>query len=158
MPSPTVEELKMHEPERLWWERVRARGSLWYIVSKGLIFLVAFPLLGVGVLGWTWSAQLLVEGWMIGLFWGAFINGGQTCAALKRLYVHDDVYDEVCEELVKFARKMPMGNGVEDDVVIGPVQNLKQYDIVSNLVEDAEKKGRVLLGGRQQCNPQGRSD
>ena len=29
-----------------------------------------------------------------GLFWGGFINNGQTCAALKRLYVHDDVYDE----------------------------------------------------------------
>ena len=31
-----------------------------------------------------------------GLFWGAFINSGQTCAALKRLYVHDSLYDEVC--------------------------------------------------------------
>ena len=30
-----------------------------------------------------------------GLFWGAFINTGQTCAALKRLYVHTDVYDDV---------------------------------------------------------------
>ena len=89
------------------------------------------------------------------LFWGAFINGGQTCAALKRLYVHDDVYDEVCEELVKFARKMPMGNGTEDDVVIGPVQNLKQYEIVSDLVEDAEKKGRVLLGGTKKLKKKG---
>ena len=33
------------------------------------------------------------------LFWGAFINTGQTCAALKRLYVHTDVYDEVCAAL-----------------------------------------------------------
>ena len=72
MPTPTVDELKMHEPERLWWERVRARGSLWYVVSKGLVFLVAFPLLGVGVLDWAWSPRLLVEGWMVGLFWGAF--------------------------------------------------------------------------------------
>jgi len=34
------------------------------------------------------------------LFWGAFINTGQTCAALTRLYVHEDVYDSVCEALV----------------------------------------------------------
>jgi acyl-CoA reductase-like NAD-dependent aldehyde dehydrogenase len=34
-----------------------------------------------------------------GLFWGAFINGGQTCAALKRLYVHESIYERVCEEL-----------------------------------------------------------
>ncbi len=38
-----------------------------------------------------------------GLFWGAFINTGQTCAALKRLYVPDSLYDAVCEELVAVA-------------------------------------------------------
>ena len=82
-----------------------------------------------------------------GLFWGAFINGGQTCAALKRLYVHDDVYDDVCDELVAFARKMKIGKGSAEDVVIGPVQNERQYDIVAGLVRNAKRKGRVLLGG-----------
>jgi acyl-CoA reductase-like NAD-dependent aldehyde dehydrogenase len=84
-----------------------------------------------------------------GLFWGAFINGGQTCAALKRLYVHDDVYEEVCEELVNFSRKMPMGDGTDEDVVLGPIQNQKQYNIVVDLVDDARRKGRILLGGNQ---------
>ena len=82
-----------------------------------------------------------------GLFWGAFINSGQTCAALKRLYVHDDVYDEVCDELVAFARKMKVGEGTDEDVVLGPVQNRRQYDIVTRLVRSAESRGRVLLGG-----------
>lgn len=82
-----------------------------------------------------------------GLFWGAFINGGQTCVALKRLYVHDNVYDEVCDELVAFARKMKVGNGMNEDVVIGPIQNEKQYGIVSGLVRSAKSKGNVLLGG-----------
>ena len=82
-----------------------------------------------------------------GLFWGAFINSGQTCAALKRLYVHDDVYDEVCDELVAFARGMKVGEGTNEDVVMGPIQNRKQYDIVTGLVQSAESKGRVLLGG-----------
>ena len=50
-----------------------------------------------------------------GLFWGGFINNGQTCAALKRLYVHDDVYDDVCKELVAFAKSIPMGDGLADD-------------------------------------------
>ena len=44
-----------------------------------------------------------------GLFWGAFINNGQTCAALKRLYVHDDVYDDVCSALVDYAKNIPVG-------------------------------------------------
>ena len=69
---PTVDELKMDETERAWWERVRARGALWYVVNKGLAFLILFPALGLGVLDWDWSPSLLVEGWMIGLFWGAF--------------------------------------------------------------------------------------
>ncbi len=82
-----------------------------------------------------------------GLFWGAFINSGQTCAALKRLYVHDDVYDEVCDELVAFAKKMKVGEGSNEDVVLGPIQNRRQYDIVAGLVQSAESRGRVLLGG-----------
>lgn len=69
---PTVDELKMDGVERQWWERVRARGALWYVVNKGLAFLILFPALGVGVLDWDWSSRLLVEGWMVGLFWGAF--------------------------------------------------------------------------------------
>ena len=46
-----------------------------------------------------------------GLFWGAFINNGQTCAAMKRLYVHDSIYDEVCENLVAYAKNIPVGDG-----------------------------------------------
>jgi phenylacetaldehyde dehydrogenase len=83
-----------------------------------------------------------------GLFWGAFINTGQTCAALKRLYVHDAIYDAVCEELTAVAAAMPMGNGLDEASVLGPLQNRQQYDIVATLVNAArESGGRVLLGG-----------
>lgn len=83
-----------------------------------------------------------------GLFWGAFINTGQTCAALKRLYVHDSVYDEVVDELAAFAAKVPMGVGVEEQNVLGPLQNKMQFDIVDRLVESAKSSGaRVVLGG-----------
>jgi acyl-CoA reductase-like NAD-dependent aldehyde dehydrogenase len=83
-----------------------------------------------------------------GLFWGAFINTGQTCAALKRLYVHDDIYDAVCEELTKVAAAMPMGVGLDEANVLGPLQNRAQYDIVAGLVEAARDSGaRILLGG-----------
>jgi acyl-CoA reductase-like NAD-dependent aldehyde dehydrogenase len=82
------------------------------------------------------------------LFWGAFINTGQTCAALKRLYVHTDIYDAVCEELTKVAAAMPMGNGLDENNVLGPLQNKAQYDVVANLVEAATGSGaRILLGG-----------
>lgn len=82
-----------------------------------------------------------------GLFWGCFINNGQTCAALKRLYVHEDVYEEVCAALVDFARNIPVGNGMDEGSILGPIQNRMQFEKVSGLVEDAKGKGRVLLGG-----------
>ena len=83
-----------------------------------------------------------------GLFWGAFINNGQTCAALKRLYVHDDVYDEVCDSLAAFAKNIPVGDGLDEKSVLGPIQNRRQRDKVANLVQAAKSAGgRVLLGG-----------
>ncbi len=83
-----------------------------------------------------------------GLFWGAFINTGQTCAALKRLYVHEDVYDAVCEALTEVAAAMPMGEGRDERNVLGPLQNRAQFEIVADLVEKARAGGgRVLLGG-----------
>jgi acyl-CoA reductase-like NAD-dependent aldehyde dehydrogenase len=83
-----------------------------------------------------------------GLFWGAFINSGQTCACLKRLYVHDSIYDQVCEALSAYANAIKLGDGLAEDSILGPVQNKMQYDIVSSYVQDAiEKGGRLLTGG-----------
>ena len=82
------------------------------------------------------------------LFWGAFINTGQTCAALKRLYVHDSLYEEVISALKDVAERMPMGNGLDEANVLGPLQNRKQFDIVVDLVEDAKAHGgRIITGG-----------
>lgn len=82
------------------------------------------------------------------LFWGAFINTGQTCAALKRLYVPDAIYDEVCAALVAVAENMPMGVGLDEHNVLGPLQNKAQFDIVDRLVTAAKDSGaRVLTGG-----------
>jgi acyl-CoA reductase-like NAD-dependent aldehyde dehydrogenase len=82
------------------------------------------------------------------LFWGAFINTGQTCAALKRLYVHSDVYDDVCAALVEVARAMPMGRGLDETNVLGPLQNRAQYEVVARLVDAARDAGaRILVGG-----------
>ena len=91
-----------------------------------------------------------------GLFWGAFINTGQTCAALKRLYVHESQYDAVCSELTAVAAAMPMGNGLDENNVLGPLQNRQQYDIVARLVEAARESGaRVLIGGNPDADQPG---
>ncbi|MEO1308553.1 MAG: aldehyde dehydrogenase family protein, partial [Pseudomonadota bacterium] len=82
-----------------------------------------------------------------GLFWGGFINMGQTCAAMKRLYVHEDVYDGVCDALVNYTKNIPMGDGMDEGSIMGPVANQMQFDKLKGLVDDAKGRGRVLLGG-----------
>ncbi len=91
-----------------------------------------------------------------GLFWGAFINTGQTCAALKRLYVHESQYEAVLSELTAVAQAMPMGNGLDENNVLGPLQNRQQYDIVARLVEAARESGaRVVIGGNPDADQPG---
>lgn len=90
------------------------------------------------------------------LFWGAFINTGQTCAALKRLYVHEDLYEAVCGALTAVAEAMPMGVGLDEGNVLGPLQNRAQYDVVARLVQAAKDSGaRVLLGGNPDADRPG---
>ncbi len=88
-----------------------------------------------------------------GIFWGAFINNGQTCGALKRLYVHESIHDTLCAAIVAYAKKIPVGDGLDEGSVLGPVQNKMQFDKVSRLVEDAKARGgKVLLGGEAPKN------
>ncbi|MCZ3376920.1 aldehyde dehydrogenase family protein [Rhizobium sp. AG207R] len=89
-----------------------------------------------------------------GLFWGAFINNGQTCAALKRLYVHDSIYEEVCRGLADYASKIAVGDGLDEASILGPVQNEMQFNKVRELVEDARANGgRILTGGAPMDRP-----
>ena len=83
-----------------------------------------------------------------GIVQGAFINNGQTCAALKRLYVHESVHDALCSALADAVSGTVMGNGLEEEVEQGPVQNKMQFDKVCGLLDDAKANGgRILCGG-----------
>lgn len=82
------------------------------------------------------------------LFWGTFINAGQTCSCLKRLYVHEDDADAVGTALSEFVANIPVGDGMKEGTLIGPLSNRMQFDKVAAMVEDAKAKGaRVLAGG-----------
>lgn len=88
------------------------------------------------------------------LFWGAFINTGQTCAAIKRVYVADNIYEEVSQALAEIARNTPMGQGTDENNVLGPLQNRQQYDVVARLVDAARDGGaRILTGGDPAAGP-----
>lgn len=82
------------------------------------------------------------------LFAAAFHNNGQTCACLKRLYVPDALYEDICAELARLAREVKVGDGLDPATQLGPIQNAAQRQRVASLVEDAREKGaRILAGG-----------
>jgi len=82
-----------------------------------------------------------------GLFATAFINMGQTCAALKRLYVHESQHDELCQKLADIATKQVVGDGSDDGVTFGPVQNSAQLEKVIAMVDEAKQQGAAIYSG-----------
>lgn len=88
------------------------------------------------------------------LFWASFANSAQFCVACKRMYVHEDVYDDVARELVAYAKTVKVGNGMEADTLLGPLQNKMQFDKVSKLLEDSRNAGlNFLMGGTPSQKP-----
>jgi acyl-CoA reductase-like NAD-dependent aldehyde dehydrogenase len=88
------------------------------------------------------------------LFWGCYINAGQTCASLKRLYVHESQYEEVVQRFADFAATIPVGNGLDPKNLIGPLSNRMQLDKVMGYVDDARARGaRIVLGGERTEEP-----
>ena len=88
------------------------------------------------------------------LFGAGFHNNGQTCAALKRLYVHESQYEEMCAALGDLANNTVVGNGLEETTELGPLQNAKQLAIVQSLVDDAKSNNaRIIAGGSKIAGP-----
>ena len=82
------------------------------------------------------------------LFWGAFQNNAQFCNSIKRLYIHEDVYDEVRDALVEFAKGIRVGNGADEGTDLGPIQNLPQFEKVIDFIDDCAANGYTFaLGG-----------
>jgi acyl-CoA reductase-like NAD-dependent aldehyde dehydrogenase len=82
------------------------------------------------------------------LFWGAFQNNAQFCNSIKRLYIHEDVYDEVRDALVEFAKGIRVGNGADEGTELGPIQNLPQFEKVNDYIDDCAANGYTFaLGG-----------
>jgi acyl-CoA reductase-like NAD-dependent aldehyde dehydrogenase len=83
------------------------------------------------------------------LFWAAFQNNAQFCNSTKRLYIHEDVYDEVRDALADFvASNINVGDGADADTHLGPIQNSMQYGKVQDYFADCHSNGyQFALGG-----------
>jgi acyl-CoA reductase-like NAD-dependent aldehyde dehydrogenase len=82
------------------------------------------------------------------LFNGAMVNAGQVCLAIKRVYAHASIYDELCAELATLAENAVVDDGANQGAQIGPVQNKMQYDKLLGFLDDAAANGTVLAGGK----------
>lgn len=81
------------------------------------------------------------------IFGNAFLNCGQVCLAVKRAYVHADIYDAMCAELARLAEESIVGDGLEQGTTIGPIQNKAQFEKVKAFLETARADGTIIAGG-----------
>jgi acyl-CoA reductase-like NAD-dependent aldehyde dehydrogenase len=88
-----------------------------------------------------------VESTAAQLFGAAFFNCGQVCIGLKRTYVHESIYDEMCDALAREADAAVIGDGLNPDTGIGPLANSMQFDKVRGYLANAKQAGTILTGG-----------
>ena len=90
------------------------------------------------------------------LFNSMFVLSGQGCICLKRLYVHEDIYSKVTEALVAIASATKVGDGLDADTTLGPVQNQLQYKRLQSFWEEIKRSGaKVLFRGVVPTNTEG---
>ncbi|MBD3188227.1 aldehyde dehydrogenase family protein [Candidatus Bathyarchaeota archaeon] len=88
--------------------------------------------------------------------WGCFINSGQVCASVKRLFLHESIKDDFTSRLVEFTNKLVQGYPEEPGTDIGAMVNQEQMQLVLDAIERAREQGaKVLSGGRRNPDLEG---
>lgn len=80
---------------------------------------------------------------------GRFYNAGQTCTAVKRLFVHKDIAELFIGLLKDRVESLKVGNGLDPTVDMGPLNNRQQYDTLSGIMKSVteNEEGTILTGG-----------
>lgn len=91
-----------------------------------------------------------LESAVSGAIRGRFYNCGQTCTAVKRLYVFESIADEFIRKLEAGVKNLKVGNGLDKNTDMGPLNNRHQLDFIKGLVAEIKQKdeGRIISGGR----------
>lgn len=79
------------------------------------------------------------------LLWAALRNCGQICMAVKRIYAHESVHDELVRELEALVSGIKVGSGLAQGTQLGPLQNRMQYDFVQELIADTRQLPGVRI-------------
>lgn len=94
------------------------------------------------------DAQLTAE-MLKKLYISVFLTSGQICMALKRLYVHRSLFDDVVDGLTQIINQQVIGDGLQDGVTLGPLNNLKQKRIVEAMLAEADSANAEIRYGGQ---------
>jgi acyl-CoA reductase-like NAD-dependent aldehyde dehydrogenase len=90
-----------------------------------------------------------------GSFLALYFNSGQSCNAGSRLFVHRSRYDEVVEKVSTLAASAPVGPGLRDEVVIGPLVSARQQDRVMSYIDAGRSDGAELVVGGDRVDSPG---
>ena len=82
-----------------------------------------------------------------GVFSGIMVNQGQVCCAGSRVFIPDHLYDEVVDRLVDYAKKVKLGNGLDETTEMGPLISQRQQDLVTSYINKGINEGANLLVG-----------
>ncbi len=77
---------------------------------------------------------------------GAFVNSGQVCISLQRIYVHSKIYDEFAQKMAAESAKLILGSPYEDDTFMGPVIDEEAALRAQGWVQSAIDEGARLMG------------
>lgn len=84
-----------------------------------------------------------------GAVWGGFMNCGQSCGSIERVYVSREISDKFTRRVLELAQQIKVGNPVDPGTDMGPLATLSQLKIVEDHIQDARDKGaNVLYGGK----------
>lgn len=76
---------------------------------------------------------------------GAFVNSGQVCISLQRIYVHSDIYDEFAKLMAEETKKLVVGSPYDDDTFMGPLIDDDAASRAMGWVESAIEEGATAL-------------
>ncbi len=76
---------------------------------------------------------------------GAFVNSGQVCISLQRIYVHKDVYSEFASKMAEATKKLIVGSPYAEDTFMGPLVNDEAAQRAMEWVQSAIKEGATPL-------------
>jgi phenylacetaldehyde dehydrogenase len=76
-----------------------------------------------------------------------FLSSGQACVSASRLFVHNDVHDAFVDKVVESAMALKLGNGLDEDVMLGPLISARQKERVLSYIQSGLDEGATLLCG-----------